>query len=113
MSIRDFIKQLKEAPGELDFSHSLAIIDENYHFTPVAFKNGVIYNKAGENNGSCKIFYFSFLNELSEKETLSCFGEHYREVQKDEQGTGHQNIRNFMKTGWDRIKFDKKALLPK
>jgi hypothetical protein len=32
-----------------------------------------------------------------------CFGAYYREeVLGDLEGTNHQNIRNFMKSGWDR-----------
>ena len=38
--------------------------------------------------------------------TLACFGAFYTEdVLKNPDGTDHQNIRNFMKTGWDGIAF--------
>jgi hypothetical protein len=42
---------------------------------------------------------------------LSCFGAYYQEdVLGDPDGTNHQNIRNFMKTGWDGIAFYGEAL---
>jgi hypothetical protein len=43
---------------------------------------------------------------LSEEATLSCFGAYYQEdVLGDLDGTSPSNIRNFMKTGWDRLHF--------
>ena len=46
------------------------------------------------------------LQNLSEEATLACFGAYYYEdVLKNPNGTDHQNIRNFMKTGWDGIAF--------
>jgi len=32
---------------------------------------------------------------------------------KNPEGTDHQNIRNFMKSGWDGITFDQNALKDK
>lgn len=113
MSIDKFIKQLKEDPEKITFPQSISVIEENYRFSPVAFKNGKLFNEAGENNGSCKIFYFGLLLHLSEEETLSCFGEYYREVLHHPNDMGHQNIRNFIKTGWSGIQFHGTALQPK
>jgi hypothetical protein len=113
MSVENFKEQLGRNPAEIDFSHTMAVVDKNYAFTPVAFKNGELENKAGENNGSCKIFYFGQLQGLSKEQTLNCFGEHYRSVLQDPEGDGHQNIRNFMRTGWAGIEFQDKALQPK
>jgi hypothetical protein len=76
------------------------VIEELY-FSPTAFENGILHN-AGENSGSCKLFAFAEMQNLSEAATLSCFGAYYQEdVLGDLDGTNHQNIRNFMKTGWD------------
>lgn len=113
MSVDKFIKQLKEVPSEITFSNTMAILDENYDFSPVAFYNGELFNKAGENNGSCKIFSFGKLHNLSKEFTLNCFGEYYTEVLQDPAGEGHWNIRNFLKTGWDGVKFNDTALKPK
>jgi hypothetical protein len=113
MSAENFIEQLKDNPAITSFSNTMAILDENYDFYPVAFRNGELQNKAGENNGSCKIFYFGQLQKLSKEQTLNCFGEYYREVLQEPEGKGHLNIRNFMKTGWSGVKFHGKALQPK
>jgi hypothetical protein len=51
------------------------------------------------------------LQNLSQAETLACFGAYYfEEVLGDPEGTNHQNIRNFMKLGWDGIQFQGEAL---
>jgi hypothetical protein len=38
--------------------------------------------------------------------TLKLFGQYYREVLADPDGDSHQNIRNFMKYGWDGVPFE-------
>lgn len=104
-------EQLERAPKTIDFKDVIAFIDEHYDFTPTKFINGNTVSEAGQNNGSCKIFSFAQLNDLSKEETLHLFGEFYREdVLKNPEGTDHQNIRNFMKSGWDGISFEGKAL---
>lgn len=104
-------EQLERSPEEIQFKDVIAFIDEHYDFTPTQFTNGNTVNDAGQNNGSCKIFSFAQLNDLSKEETLHLFGEFYREdVLKNPEGTDHQNIRNFMKSGWDGISYEGKAL---
>ena len=44
---------------------------------------------------------------LSAEETLRLFGGYYQAVLNDPDGTSHTNIRQFMKTGWDGLKFPK------
>ena len=95
------------------FQDFIAYIDENYHFTPVAFKNGNHFNQAGENNGSCKVFAYAKQEQLSQKDTLELFGQYYQDVQNTPEGTDHQNIRNFMIFGWDGIQFERVALVKK
>ena len=107
------IQQLREALTTLQFSDTMNIIDALYDFTPCAFSNGNTHNKAGENNGSCKLFAFAKLNEFTEPQTLALFGEFYRDVLATPEGDDHQNIRNFMKTGWAGVKFDTQALTEK
>lgn len=69
------------------------------------FVNGGTSSDAGSNEGSCKVFSFGKMEDLSASETLACFGEHYRSVVKDPSGDSHSNIRAFMKTGWDGVSF--------
>jgi hypothetical protein len=64
----------------------------------------------GENNGSCKLFAFAMHQELTKEATLFSFGEHYQSVLDDKNGTSHQNIRNFMQTGFKGLSFENEAL---
>lgn len=114
MDIGTFLKKLNDQPESVTFDDTMAVISANYDFTPAAFANGEVRNEAGQNNGSCKLFAFASLNGLSEEQTLACFGAYYREdVLKNPGGTDHQNIRNFMKTGWSGVKFDRMPLQAK
>jgi len=107
------IDQLRQALKTLIFSDTMNIIDALYDFTPCAFSNGDIHNEANQNNGSCKLFAFAKLNNFSEAETLACFGEYYRDVLASPEGDDHQNIRNFMQTGWAGIQFNASPLSEK
>ncbi len=114
MSIPSFLQKIKQTPKAIAFTETIAVIDENYTFTPTAFQNGSQHNATGENSGSCKLFAFAQLHHLSQEETLSCFGAYYfEEVLGNPEGTNHQNIRNFMKTGWAGIQFEGTALVLK
>ena len=106
MIIQEFKTKLKENPTAIIFSNTMQVIEDNYNFTPTTFTNGEIKNNAGENSGSCKLFAFAKLQKLTKEETLFCFGEHYETVLEDKNGTSHQNIRNFMKTGFGGLSFD-------
>ncbi|WP_140485610.1 HopJ type III effector protein [Flavobacterium sp. GSA192] len=111
MSIQAFLEKVKQTPETITFPETIAVIEENYLFTPTAFQNGNTHNAAGTNSGSCKLFAFAQLQNLSKDETLACFGAFYRdEVLGDPEGTNHQNIRNFMIHGWDGIQFEGTAL---
>ena len=111
MSTTSFLEKLKSTPEAVTFVETIAVIEENYTFTPTAFQNGLQHNAAGENSGSCKLFAFAKLQNLSQTETLACFGAYYfEEVLGDPEGTNHQNIRNFIKLGWDGIQFEGEAL---
>ena len=105
------IEQLKNFPETINFNDVIVFIDENYNFKPVRFVNGSIVNEANQNNGSCKIFSFAKMNNLSEKDTLALFGDFYRnDVLQNPEGEDHQNIRNFIKYGWNGIQFTEDAL---
>ena len=105
------LEQLKSTPETINFKEVIAFIDENYAFTPTKFTNGNTVNEANQNNGSCKVFSFAKLNDLSKDETLALFGDFYRtDVLQNLNGEDHQNIRNFMQFGWERISFEGEAL---
>ena len=111
MEISGFIDKVKTIPESLEFNDLMALIEDQYSFIPTEFSNGDLVNKADQNQGSCKLFSFAKLNELSKEETLACFGAFYREdVIQNPDADNHQNIRNFMQTGWDGIKFSSEAL---
>ncbi len=114
MKLNEFIQQLKLSPESIEFQDLISIIDTFYHYSPCDFKNGELINKSGQNEASCKIFAFAQLNQFSKDETLACFGRYYRDdVLKNPESDSHQNIRNFMKTGWDAIEFTSSALSKK
>ncbi len=114
MELNTFLQQLKSNPLAIEFAQTIATIDANYDFTPTAFTNGETANEANQNNGSCKIFAFAELNELTPQETLACFGAFYRDdVLGNPQGDDHANIRNFIQFGWDGVKFEGQALAAK
>lgn len=111
MTLETFTQKLKNTPNQVEFSETIAVIEANYNFTPTAFKNGELYNEAGQNSGSCKLFAFAKLQGFTKQETLACFGKFYFEdVLNDPNGTGHQNIRNFIKTGFEGLIFEGEAL---
>jgi hypothetical protein len=114
MTIDLFKTKLKNHPKQIDFSETMQIIESNYEFTPTAFQNGSLKNDEGQNSGSCKLFAFAKAQQLSKAETLACFGQYYfKEVLEDPNGEGHQNIRNFMKTGFEGLEFLGEALKEK
>ena len=114
MTFEEFLHKLNNTPEQIEFEDTMAQIDHAYDFTPTAFKNGEIENKAGENNGSCKLLYFAMLNRFSREQTVSLFGKYFREdVLLNKEGDDHQNIRNFMKTGPRGVEFEGTALIPK
>ena len=110
MTIQEFKTKLKTNPTAIVFAETIQVIEDNYNFTPTRFINGEIENKAGENSGSCKLFAFAKAQKFTKSATLFCFGEHYQNVLEDENGISHQNIRNFMKTGFEGLSFDGEAL---
>ena len=118
-SLEELLEQIRKQPESIEFSDVMRVIEDNYVYTPVRFTNGPvsnsmdegITNNAGENEGSCKIFAFASINGLNQAETLQCFGKYYRDdVLKHPDKDDHQNIRLFMKYGWQHINFESDAL---
>lgn len=114
MELTTFLEKLSQSPEKVAFSDTMAAIDASYDFEPAKFTNGGTVNEANQNNGSCKIFAFGLMNSLSKQETLACFGSYYREdVLEHPENDDHQNIRNFIKSGWDGIHFESASLIEK
>jgi len=114
MQLNTFLDNLQTAHESIEFQDTMAVIDTAYVYTPTVFTNGSLVNQAGENEGSCKLFAFAKLNNLNEERTLACFGAYYREdVLQNPDSDNHQNIRNFMKTGWAGITFENNVLKSK
>lgn len=111
MQLNTFLENLQTSPETIEFQQTMAAIDAAYTYSPASFTNGDLVNQAGENEGSCKLFAFAKLNNLNEEQTLACFGAYYREdVLQNPDSDNHQNIRNFMKSGWAGIAFDSSVL---
>lgn len=117
-SLPNLLHALKDDPTSVEFDQVMLVIAETYHYTPTRFTNGIspnqMINDAGNNEGSCKIFAFAKLQNLTTAQTLACFGKYYREdVLLHPEANDHSNIRNFMATGWAGIQFDGQALVEK
>jgi hypothetical protein len=109
------LEKLKQNPDTVGFQEVMSVIADNYAYSPSAFTNGhgetMVTNEAGSNEGSCKIFAFAKLHQLSESETLHCFGDYYRaDVLENPSASDHGNIRAFMESGWEGIRFDVEPL---
>lgn len=118
MNTEHLIKQLNTSADSVTFNQVIETIESDYDYSPARFTNGLggnmAVNEAGSNEGSCKIFSFAQLNNLTEQQTLHCFGDYYRkDVLQNSLGSDHANIRNFMQHGWAGIKFDETALIKK
>jgi len=107
MEYDQLLRSLNESPEQVEFEDVIGLIDNMYEFTPVKFVNGSLVNEAGQNTGSCKIFAFAKRTRLTEQQTLYCFGSFYRnDVLKYPDNLDHENIRNFMKSGWDGLEME-------
>lgn len=108
MTLEQLLAKL-QARQDLKFSEVIATIETHYQYSPQSFKNGIgedcVQNPAGTNEGSCKVFAFGLLQQLSPEQTLACFAEHYRKVLSTPEGIDHANIRSFMRYGWAGIEF--------
>ena len=90
----------------LTFEEVMELIDTHYESQLLEFKNGDTVNQQGENEGSAKLLSYAALSEMDQATTLKLWGQYYREVLNDPNGTSHANIRNFMKYGWDGVPFE-------
>ncbi len=114
-TVENLLRRLETSPESVEFEEVMSAIQKHYIYTPTKFTNGSsvnsVINNAGENEGSCKIFAFAKLHNISEQQTLHCFGHYYREdVLAHPDNEDHLNIRQFMKHGWKHVIFKNQAL---
>lgn len=112
--LTEFLTKIKKGEA-VSFQQTQEVIKACYDYTPALFYNGLeedrVCNEAGCNEGSCKLFYFAMLHELTEAETLGLFGDYYRvDVLQHPEAKDHANIRAFMKYGWAGIFYQDKPL---
>jgi len=115
-TLENFIERIR-AGQPVEFEETLDLIARYYVYTPARFVNGLeenaLVNEPGQNEGSCKIFSFARLQGLTERETLALFGRYYRnDVLEHPEASDHKNIRNFIRHGWQGIRFQTEALMP-
>ncbi|MDT4288372.1 HopJ type III effector protein [Methylomonas sp. MO1] len=116
MMVNEFLQRVKSGQA-VQFQETIAVIAEHYQYQPTEFSNGLqqpLVNDPGCNEGSCKIFAFAKLQQLTVEQTLALFGDYYRQdVLGNPAGNDHQNIRHFMRDGWGGIVFKGEALQAK
>jgi hypothetical protein len=117
MTLSEFLSRIKNHEP-VAFNETIAVIDAHYDYQPSEFSNGLgadqLISPAGVNQGSCKIFAFGLLHDLTQQQTLNLFGDFYHlDVLQNPTGTDHQNIRNFIKYGWEGIAFKQQPLSPR
>eukprot|EP01036_Dinobryon_divergens_P028116 gene28116-37011_t len=100
---REFVEKIKSGSIAPTLQETIDLIDKHYNYFEVPFTCGDIVNKPNENTGSAKIFSFGLMTRLSVPQTLSLFGEVYRNLTPN--GSDHFNIRNFQKFGWAGVTF--------
>ncbi len=110
MSTSNLLQQLENK--SIKFKDVLSYIDQHYEYRASSFINGNQDNAADQNQGSAKVLSYAKLNNLSKEDTLKLFAEHYEAVLANPQGTDHQNIRQFMEHGWDKVSFEIEVLKP-
>ena len=118
MTTENLLDSIKNSPDEINFDEVIQYITDHYDYTPSRLTNGIspdqVINEAGTNEGSCKVFAFGRIENLTKAETLVCFGEYYRnDVLNNPEGDNHANIRSFIKYGWQGIHFEGTALVKK
>lgn len=117
MSVDELIRRVT-AGEPVSFQQVIATIEAHYHYTPCRFHTGLgadaLSNDLGSNEGSCKIFYFAYLHGLDRQQTLSLFGDFYRQdVLLNPDGESHANIRRFLRDGWRGIRYEGVPLTPR
>ena len=93
----EYLEELRSG-ARMKFEDLIALIDDDYDYTPASFTNGEANNAADENQGSAKLFCFAAIHQ------------YYQDVLNTPESDSHANIRNFMTYGWEGLKFDSPVL---
>jgi len=101
-----FNANLEMGGDDITFEEVTELLDEHYESALCEFQNGGLTNKPGENQGSANVLSYAALANLDDESTLKLWGQYYRDVKNTPSGTDHQNIRNFIKTGWNGVTFE-------
>ncbi len=109
MTQEEYLEGLRSG-AIMKFEDLISLIDDDYEYTPASFTNGEIENTVDENQGSAKLFCFAAIHQLSQLETLHCFGQYYQDVLNTPESDSHANIRNFIVYGWEGLKFNSPVL---
>ncbi|KAL3783449.1 hypothetical protein ACHAW5_004381 [Stephanodiscus triporus] len=108
-----FNANLEMSGDSLMFDEFIALCDEQYEYGLIEFKNGDITNGPGENDGSAKVLSYAALANFDKDTTLKLWGQYYRDVLATPDKSDHQNIRNFLKYGWEGVDFSNGIALTK
>lgn len=91
----------------------LEMINAHYETQLLEYSVGNIVNKQGENEATGLILSYAALSNMNKETTLKLWGQYYRDVLKNPNGTDHANIREFMKNGWNSVPFENGIALTK
>ena len=58
MTQEEYLEELRSG-ARMKFEDLIALIEDDYDYTPAGFSNGEIENSADENQGSAKLFCFA------------------------------------------------------
>jgi len=100
----EFLQQLPQT--DFVFETTLEFIEAHYTFTASAFNNVGVINSDKQNQGSCKVFAFGQLFELTQQQALQCFGQHYLDVLATPEVDNHLHLRLVLKDGLADLPFD-------
>jgi len=65
LTISELISRLNAKDESVDFSDVMQVVSQHYNYKESHFTNGELTNQAGTNEGSCKIFAFAKIHNLS------------------------------------------------
>jgi len=61
MTQEEYLEELRSG-ARMKFEDLIALIDDDYDYTPAAFSNGEVSNTEDENQGSAKLFCFAAIH---------------------------------------------------
>jgi len=95
---------LSEDVEELSFAQIIDTLDQHFSFLPGAFSVGQVESSESENQKSLRVLAFAQMMQLPKEQALKLWGEHYRQVLQEPEGTSHGNIRAFLVGGFEAVR---------